>query len=303
MLSILALAALLSLPAAAVPEPTDEPDLSGLSGKERRQAWRQAPIDPAYESDFSAYTIGKKRVRTGLMNLDYGVLDNLQVGTAPVLDLLRVYNLHGKVTAIQTQRVDLSFEATGMFWDGSWGADQESLAITAWPLMATGSWMISERFSLHLGYRWDNLDVTGNFDSEDLVRGISSVLGIDLGDELYESLEDKGSFYGGGRLTLGQSRLALDCRLNRRDSLILQVWRYNTLNARIDAGAAVDEGVEAGAAVHIQQPLEGVFAATSSIAYQLTLPRIRLRVGIPISGPDALPTMWLPQAFELYWLF
>jgi hypothetical protein len=302
-LSTLALAALLSPPAVAVPDPTATPDLSGMKGKERRQAWRQAPIDPAYETSFSAYTIGARDVRLGLMNIDYGVLDNLQVGTAPVLDLLRVYNLHGKVTAIQTQRVDLAFEATGMFWDGNWGEDQESIAITAWPLMATGSWMISERFSLHLGYRWDNVDVTGSFDSEDLVRGMTSVLGIDLGDELYEALDDKGNFYGGGRLTLGQSRLAVDCRLNRRDAIILQVWRYNTLNARIDAGAAVDEGVEAGAAVHIQQPLEGVFAATSSIAYQLTLPRLRVRVGIPISGADTLPTMWLPQAFELYWLF
>ncbi len=302
MLSTLILSSLLALPAHAVP-PAEELDFSGLAGRERRAAWRQAPIDPAYESDFSAYTIGHRRVRVGLMNLDYGLLDNLQVGTAPLLNLARVYNLHGKVTAIQTERVDLAFEATGLFWNGSWGEDQESLSISAWPLMATGSWMISQRFSLHLGYRWDNVDVRGQFDSEDLVRALASTLGVDLGDEIYGALEDKGTFYGGGRLTLGQSRFAVDCRLNRRDSIILQAWRYDSLDARIDAGAAVDETVEAGAAVHLKQPLEGVFAATTSIAYQMTLPRLRLRVGIPISGPDAMPTMWLPQAFELYWLF
>ncbi len=302
MLSTLALAALLAPLARAVPA-VPEPDLDGLDGKERRQAWRAAAIDPAYESDFSAHTIGARKLRVGLMNIDYGLLDNLQVGTAPMLDLLGVYNLHGKVTAIQTERVDLAFEATGMFWDGTWGADQESIGVTAWPLMATGTWTISERFSAHLGYRWDNVDVGGSFDSEDLVQGVATVLGLDLSDELYAALEDKGTFYGGGRMSLGQSRLALDYRLNRRDALILQVWRYNSLNARIDAGATVDETVAAGAAVHIQQPLEGVFAATSSIAYQLTLPRLRLRVGLPISGPDALPTLWLPQAFELYWLF
>ena len=303
MYAILALAAFLSSPAAAVPESPDLPDWSSMQGKERRQAWRQAPIDPAYESSFSAYTVGHKRLRAGLMNIDYGLLDNLHVGTAPMLDLLRIYNLHGKVTAIQTERVDLSVEATGMVWSGSWGEDLESLTITAWPLTATGSILITERLSLHLGYRWENVDVTGAFDSEDLVHGLASALGVDLSDELYDALEGQGAFYGGGRVTLGQSRLAVDCRLNRRDSLILQVWRYNNLNARIDAGAAVDETMEAGAAVHVQQPLEGVFAATSSIAYQMTLPRLRLRVGIPISGPDALPTMYLPQAFELYWLF
>ena len=302
MLSTLALTALLSLPASAVP--TAEPlEWRDLEGKERRQAWRQAPIDPAYESSFSAYTVGHKRMRVGLMNMDYGLLDNLQVGTSPILDLLQVYNLRGKVTAIQTQRIDLAFEAQGMFWNGSLGEDMEDLSVTAWPLMATGSWMISERFSLHLGYRWDSVDIRGNFDSEDLVHALASSLGINLEDELYEALEGKGSLYGGGRLTLGQSRMAVDCRLNRRDSIILQVWRYNTLNARIDAGAAVDETMEAGAAVRIQQPLEGVFASTSSIAYQMTLPRLRVRVGIPISGGDSLPTMWLPQAFELYWLF
>jgi hypothetical protein len=303
MLSLMTLAALLALPAAAVPEDSGEPDWRALEGKERRQAWKHAPIDPAYEPGFSAYTIGAKRVRLGLMNLDYGLLDNLQVGTAPVLDAVGVFNLHGKVTAIRTQRIDMSFEATGLFWNGSWGEDQESISVNAWPLMATGSWMISERFSLHLGYRWDNVDVRGSFDSEDLVRALMSSLGIDLSDEIYDALEDKGDLYGGGRLTLGQSRLAVDCRLNRRDSLILQVWRYNTLNARIDAGATVDETMEAGAAVHIQQPLDGVFAATTSIAYQMTLPRFRVRVGIPISGADAMPTMWLPQAFELSWLF
>jgi len=303
-LSTLATAALLSLSAHAVPaEPADLPDFDALKGKERRQAWREAPIDPAYEPDFSAYTIGHKRVRAGLMNIDYGLLDNVQIGTAPVLDLLRVYNIHGKVTAIQTERIDLAVEATGMFWDGNWGEDQESISVTAWPLMATGSWVISERFSLHMGYRWDNLNLSGSFDSEDLVRALTSVVGLDLGDEIYGALEDKGTFYGGGRATLGQSRMAVDCRLNRRDSIVLQVWRYNTLNARIDAGGELGQGLEAGAAVHLQQPLDGVFAATSSIAYQLTLPRLRLRVGIPISGGDTLPTLYLPQAFELYWLF
>ena len=301
MLSTLVIAALLSLPARAVPE--SEPlEWRDLRGKERRQAWRHGPIDPGYESDFSAYTVGHKRLRAGLMNLDYGLLDNLQVGTAPMLDLLAVYNLRGKVTAIQTERIDLAFEAQGLFWNGSWGDDQEDLSITAYPLMATGSWAISQRFSLHLGYRWDNVELHGNFDSEDLVYALTSALGVDLGDEIYGALEGKGAFYGGGRLTLGQSRLALDCRLNRRDSIIVQVWRYNTLNARIDAGAAFDEQTSAGAAVKIQQPLEGVFASSSSIAYQLTLPRFRVRVGLPISGPDALPTLWLPQAFELYWL-
>ncbi len=304
MLSTIVLAALLSLPAAAVPgDPPDLPDWSELDGKERRKAWRQAPYDPDYESSFSAYTIGKKNLRVGLWNLDYGLLDNADVGTAPLLNLLGVYNIHGKVTAIQTQRIDLAFEATGMYWAGSWGVDQESLAVTAWPMMATGSWMITDRFSLHLGYRWDNVDVHGTFDSEDLVRALASSLGVDLGDELYKALDGQGAFYGGGRLTLGQSRIAMDFRLNRRDSIVFQNWRYNTLNARIDAGADVNSSTSAGAAVHINQPLTDVFSGTSSIAYQMTLPRLRVRVGLPIPGSDAMPTQWLPQAFELYLLF
>jgi hypothetical protein len=299
----LSLATLLSLTALAVPADTGAPVLDDMKGKERRQAWRQAPIDPAYEPDFSAYTVGQRRLRVGLMNLDYGLLDNLQLGTAPALDMLKIYNLRGKVTAVQTERIDIGVQAQGLFWNGSWGEDQESLAVSAWPITATGSWMISERFSLHLGYRWETLDLRGSFDSEDLVRALSTTIGVDLGDEIYDALEDKGTFYGGGRVSLGQSRLAVDWRISRRDSVVFQAWRYNTLNARIDAGGELGEGLEAGAAVAIQRPLEGVLAATSSVAYQMTLPRLRLRVGIPISGPDALPTMWLPQAFELCWLF
>lgn len=299
----LLLACLLPFALAAEP-PAPEPDWSSLRGKERRQAWRHAEVDPFYEPSFSAYTVGRHDLRVGLLNLDFGLLDNLQVGTAPALDLLGIYNVRAKVTAIQTRRIHASFEATGLFWNGTWGEDAEDLSITAWPLMVTGSWMVGRKVSLHAGYRWENLDLRGGFDAEDLASGLASMLGLDLGEELSAALEDQGAFYGGGRMTLGQGRLALDWRLNRRDSLIVQVWRYNTLHARIDAGAELAGGTtEAGAAVKIEQPLEGVVGAASSLSYQLTWPRFRARVGIPLPGEDAMPLLWLPQAFELYWLF
>ncbi len=292
------------LPLLVLPCLAQEPDWAALEGKERRQAWRQAEIDPKYESDFTAYTVGRRRLRVGLMNLDYGLLDNLQLGTAPLLFALKVPNIRGKVTAIQTEHIDLAFEATGAWWSGSWGQDGEDLSVAVWPLMLTGSWMISRKISLHLGYRWDNLDAVGSFDSRDLVDAIIASLGVDLDDELTAGLEGQGNFYGGGHVTLGQSRLGLDWRLNRRDSLVFQLWRYNTLNARIDVGVRSEDGSTAGGgSVRIAEPLEGVLAASACVAYQMTLPRFRFRVGLPLSGSDALPTLWLPQAFELYWLF
>jgi hypothetical protein len=286
----------------AVPEP--EPNWSSMKGRQRRQAWRHAPVDPYYEPSFSAYTVGRHDWRIGLLSLDFGLLDNLQVGTVPVLDLLGVFNLDGKVTAIQTEHLEASFEAQGMFWTGTWGERDQPLSVTAWPLMTTVSWKISPKTSLHAGYRWENLDLYGNFDSLDIASAVASMVGLEVGDQLSEALAGKGTFYGGGRLTLGQARLAFDWRLNRRDSLIVQVWRYNTLTARIDAGAQNAEGsAQAGVAAKIQEPIEGANGAAASLSYQLTWPRFRVRAGIPVMGKDANPVMWIPQAFELYWVF
>ncbi|MFH1468541.1 MAG: hypothetical protein ABIO70_29395 [Pseudomonadota bacterium] len=301
------LACLLSAAVSAaepVAEPAPEPDWFAMDGGERRRAWRHAPVDPCYEPSFSAYTVGRHDWRVGLLSLDFGLLDNLQVGTVPVLDLLGVYNLDAKVTAIQTERIQASFEAQGMFWSGTWGEREQPLSVTAWPMMATVSWRISQKTSLHAAYRWENLDLHGNFDSLDIANAVASMLGLDVGDELSAALDGQGTFYGGGRLTLGQARLAFDWRLNRRDSLIVQVWRYDHLTARIDAGAENADGTsQAGVAAKIQQPIEGAAGMATSLSYQLTWPRFRVRAGIPIGGKATNALLWLPQAFELYWVF
>ncbi len=290
------------LPPVSSPGPStgESPDWESLRGREKLRAWRKAPVDPRYETDFSAYTVGRYRLRVGLLNMSFGLLDNLQVGTAPVLDLLGVVNLNGKVTAIQTRRVDVAFEASGMFLETA-TQQQDPINLTAWPLMATGSWIISERLSLHLGYRWDNLDIDGQFDSADLVAALADLVGLNLEDEILSGLGGEDALYGGGHITLGQGRLGMDWRLNRRDSLVLLIWRYNTISARIDAGIGTDSS-SIGAAAHFSEPLESYVGATTTIAYQLTWPRLRIRVGLPISGSDTLPVLWIPQAFEIYML-
>ena len=74
-------------------------------------------------------------------------------------------------------------------------------------------------------------------------------------------------------------------------------------DALLDAGYATDdESLTAGAAVHVVEPLDGYFGATTTLAWQFTWPRVRLRFGIPINGEGALPMLWIPQAFELYLL-
>ena len=280
-------------PPAAVPEPSasDVP-------------WRRQPVEPRYETDFTAWTVPRRHVRLGPVYVQYGLLDNLHAGTSLPLDVLGIPNLHGKVTAIHTPRFDASFQAEGLWWRASADDGSDEITLTAWPLTATASWIPWDRLGVHAGVRWDTVDVAGTFGLDTLSDGLEEALQVDLGEEIMAWAEESGAVYGGARVTVTQARAALDWQINRRDSLILQFHKYTLLHARVDAGAENEAGDRAtGVAFRAREPLGSYVGATTTLSWQFTWPRFRVRLGFPIpSDETSLPLAWIPQAFELYWL-
>lgn len=262
--------------------------------------WKQVPIEPRYETDFTAYTVGRGFFRLGPMNLDYGLLDNTQVGTSPWLWVYGIANIRAKVTAIQTETFDLSAEVMGMGLDASDAGVSDELLLYAYPVTLTGSWILADTLSLHGGWRWELVDVQGAFELETLAGALAEGLGVDLTEELEAGLDGSGALYGGAHVSVSQLRLGFDIRFNRRDSLVVLARRYMVLRGRVDAGYETeDESLSVGAAAHIVEPLEGYMPAVTTVAWQFTWPRVRLRIGLPLSGGDTLPMLWIPQAFEV----
>ena len=282
----------------------EEPSSPGAVEGTPEIPWRRQPVEPRYETDFSAWTVPRRRVRLGPLYLQYGLLDNLHVGTSLPLDVLGIPNVHGKVTAIRTQRFDAAFEAEGLWWKAPGDAGSDAITLTAWPLTATASWIPWDRLGVHAGVRWDTVDVTGTFGLESLAEGLEDALQVDLGEQISDWAEESGTVYGGARVTVTQAQAAVDWQFNRRDSLILQVRKYTVLSARVDAGAETGSGdVATGVAIRAREALGSYVGATTTLSWQCTWPRFRVRVGVPIpSEQTRLPLAWIPQAFQVYWL-
>lgn len=267
--------------------------------------WRKQPIDPRFESDYTAFTVPRRHFRAGLVNLDYGLLDNLSVGLAPVYLLAGVANVHGKVTAIQTRYVDASFEANWMGYDASRLVPDfqgDRLFVSAWPLTGMVSITPHRRFGFHLGAQWLTVGAEGVYGLEDLGLILGEAVGVDLSDELVAALEEQGEVFGDARATLTQVRLGTDFRFNRRDSVILLLRSYTSVKGRVDLGYTGEE-ISGGAMVGFDVPLQDAVKGVCTLSYQATWEHFRVRAGIPIGSSGTNPLWWLTQGTEIYWLF
>lgn len=266
--------------------------------------WKKLPIDPRYETDFTAYTIPRKDYRLSLVNLDYGLLSNTQVGLAPYLFLFGLANIHAKVTAIQTRKFDVSLAGSVMTYNAAKENPKfDELSLMSYPVTLTASWMLGEHMSLHFGQRWENIALEGAFDFATLSGALQKAVGVDMGENLMESLGGSGAVYGGAEIRVNQLLLGMDYRVNRRGSVVVLLRGYTALNGRIDAGVENATGtLAAGPAVRIEQPLTNFVDAVTSVSYQWTWPHFRMRLGLPLMGKKSLAIQGLVQPFELYWL-
>jgi len=190
--------------------------------------WAHQEIDPKANVHWTAYTIGKRNWEIGLVNQDYGLLDNLQVGTTLALWPLGAPNVHGKVTAIRSRKFDVALES-GYTWTGlaRFGVPDGSVHMV--PIDAIASWEVSRRFSIHLGWGWTLVGAKGELQSKQIADGIDALTGFDLGPTLNKALGDQGGLYGGANLTLYRQRLGLEYRFNRRDSLVFSDTTFVSL--------------------------------------------------------------------------
>jgi hypothetical protein len=256
--------------------------------------WHSQPIEPRYEYDFTAYTVPRGRLRVGLLNLDYGLMKNVQVGLAPLPFFALVANAHVKVTAIQTPHFDASI-AAGVLRYGT-----SNFHVTSTPVDLTGSWLVSKRFSFHGGVGFDHFAVGGQVSIRELGDALGTALGADPTDELEGALEGMGNLYAGASAALYELHLAGDWRFNRRDSLVFQYRHYYLVRGGLEAGYEdKDDHVSVGTVVHLSYPLA---LGTGTVSWQFTWPHWRLRMGLGLS--NAIPIVpSLIQAWDVAYVF
>jgi hypothetical protein len=264
--------------------------------------WSRLPIDPHYETDFTAYTVRPGLVRVGINSLDVGVLPELSIGTRPLYLALGAVNVNAKINGITAGWFDASLEA-GILYRAI-TIQGVGIAVTSYPITFQVSEQVSNRFSLHQGLHVENFEVTGNFGIDGIATLAEPLIGQDLSETFSEELMDAGSLYGGAHLTLLQAKLAADFRINHRDSLIYQYKGWFWLGARVDAGYAGEgELATAGVSAKVRTPLSQQLIGTHTISWQLTWPHWRLRLGIGYgAGTLGNPLSTITQACELYYL-
>lgn len=265
--------------------------------------WAQQEPELKLPTDFSAYTVGRNHGRVGIFDQDFGVWDNVDLGTTAALFLLGVPNAHAKVQAIQSTTFDVAFDVAWAGYDLEKHQDVPGGYLTVVPLGWTASWVASPKFSLHFGSAWLLATARGQVSLDQLGEGLAVAVGADLSDELANSLEDGGGLYAGAHLNLSQLRVAADYRVNRRDSIVLQTNTFLLLSGDLSGGYVTeDETVQVGASAHLEKPLTDQLQGVVTLSWQFAWERWYLRVGLPVPT-QTIPLLWIPQAFEFYWTF
>ncbi|MEL6345583.1 MAG: hypothetical protein AAFV53_20915 [Myxococcota bacterium] len=255
------------------------------------------PQNPYAHTDFSAYTLETGEVEVGLMNIRAGILPNIQVGTAPLLNVAGVYNGSLKLQAIHGERIDLSGQATHYRHTGGLQGQYTVAGLTT-------SVRILEPWSIHLTGSYLSARVSGLPDVDGLIgQAVSQYTGYDLQAWRDEAVAQ------GLALSLDAeavtAKVATDIRLNRRDSLIIQAQAvlWGSADAQAAAGEldlppvlGIPDTVDFDEAGMV--PLSQAYMASAS--WQWSWKRAYLRVG---AGVSSVQGAWFVQSTELAWRF
>jgi hypothetical protein len=132
--------------------------------------WSEQDIDPKARPTNTAYTIGRYDWKIGLVEQDFGLFENAQIGTVAALWALGVPNGHAKVDAIRTERLDIALDG-GIFTRGLADLGVPGGHLTVTPIGVTGSGVISRHLGLHLGAGWTLAHADGRLTSRDIAAG------------------------------------------------------------------------------------------------------------------------------------
>lgn len=241
----------------------------------------RARLDPAVRDavDYTAYVVEPGSVRVGLGEIAIGVAPRVEVATSPALDALQNPLLRAKVDAARLGPLDVAVEGSGQLVD--------AFGLTGTRLRggAVASLIVHEHLSVHAG-------------ADHVVTEISGVPELDrwVPDEVALPKVAHASATTWGRA-------AVDVRINRRDSLILEGRALLWSDARsevpeLDLAEWLPDGVVAMLDHEGAVPVEAMGVAT--LAYQLSLRNLDLRVG---GGVSSVPGAWLLQSTEIAWRF
>lgn len=249
------------------------------------------PQNPYAHTDFTAYTLEQGETELGLMNVRVGLLPSVQVGSAPLLNVLGVYNGQIKLHALHAGPVDLAASMSHYRHDGGLTGRYTAASLTT-------SVQIRPPWSVHLsgGYLSGRLSGVPSVEGT-LPSTVAELGGWDLDAWRQEAIDQ------GLDLNLEAevitARFATDIRFNRRDSLILQGQAALWGSIHADAGdIAVPPELGLGSTLETDEagaiPLSEAYSA--SAAWQWSGKRTYLRLGAGISSAQGA---WLMQSTEL----
>ena len=296
-------------------ETTEDPyDAWSIPELEFQGHWRdQEPLQKNL-LDQGAYTLGARGLRISPNRVDVGIFGNMQVGTDLFLDVFEIYNARAKVTAIQRERFDVSFQAGWMEANLSLQTGDAHLAnVRIIPLEWRASAIVLPRFSLHGGQVFYLTEVSGDFQINRLLKELAKVFGGDLSDDVGDFIGDTdlGSLYGGAQLNVSQVNLVAEFRLNRRDSILLAGSALTRATGRVETGTDVNtkgvnelEELTVGASAQFRADLGDAYSAVYTAAWQFSWEHLHLRVGWGFGESDAA-TYWAvaTRAMNVYWVF
>ena len=276
------------------------------------EPWHRQPIDAETQIDFTAYTLGRGETRAGLASIDTSPIKNLQFGSAPLLDLVGIYNAKAKVMALHGDHFAVA--TAGQFWvvpvtglleqfggRNAFGVGKDvfvrRMTYSSASLVLSG--IVSDHWSLHGAMSYARVAGSGSFDFRNLPVIVLPGLDAIGGDA---TLVPKVT----GELV--QVRVATDVRFNRRDSIIAQFALPIVASARGsvsgDLTGVPDELKNLDVAVVYRQWLRPSQSYRVSAGYQMSLRQVDIRVGFGLSGLDKpLNRAWILDVFDLAYRF
>ena len=269
---------------------------TGLSARQHR--WLKPrrhllPQNPYAQTDFTAYTLEWGELKIGLASVNFGILPRTQIGTIPAMYLVGIYNAQAKVNFMRAGPVDLAL--LGSYYYLPLG-DFKGMLGQAGGMV---SLRVFDAMTLHAGaqYQWAR------------ARGLPTKLPATIG--MISGVDQVEAWVAEAEVALNglpdptfkgdaiNVKVALDYRLNRRDSLVLQASAITW--ASYDADLALDELgpiplFEFQSVYSDERQFKVTESYTFSLAWQMSFKQLDVRVG---GGWSAIPFAWVLQGNDV----
>lgn len=288
--------------------PGEGAELSALDVLSESPAPRRAtlPQDPySNNSSYTAYALEWGEAKLGVGSIQAGIAPRIQLGTAPMLDLIGALNLTAKANVLREGPLDgalllqyYNLPLGGLIgaFTGDWITDQSPTAsarASYLGLGATGSLQLRAPWSIHAQLYLMHPSTRGDVAFDSLPPLL--LPGLSLGGT--------GAVGVGVIGDVGVLNVATDYRFNRRDSVFL--WLRYPFYGRVRGltSGAIDgfEQLEnASFIVAYGDTIPFVDSYSVALGYQASYRHLELRAGL---GLSALPGVWALQAFELSYRF